>query len=445
MSRAVALVSAVDPFPMDAGKKVVLAGILEYLVERVGRENVHYVMVGGHAAQRFPVQLHCVAKPRALAAIASTLARAGTGRASLQESLLYTREVRREIHHTLECLAPAVEIYDTVRMAQHAPEQSTAAQICYLDDLFSERYASMLSAAQRFPDVDLRPLGNFADHVPLALQPLAENATGQRGLLRLERQLIRRSEDRTARRFDTTLLINDHEADRLRYRCEEVADRIRAIPPLLPSRRSPVRREYHGAPEYVFLGQLSLPHNDDGLRNFLRRVWPTVLDARPDATLRVVGRQPLPAVRDLVARHSASVTLEGFVPDLSGLFSQAAALINPLRFGSGVKLKVIEALGAGVPVVSTTVGADGVAGGAAEGVLVSDDEAEMAELLVAVTGPSRNRFLSAAAAEHFDHRYSRQAVFDCYDAAFGLYADHRAALPIGHVPRCGPKHVSLTP
>ena len=419
MSNVVALVSAVDPFPMDAGKKVVLAGILDYLVERVGRANVHYLRVGGGDTRNFPVEVHFIPKAHPLAAVGSVLVRSGTRRASIQEALLCTGEIRKTIHRTLEGLKPNVEIYDTVRMAQHAPEHCSADQICYLDDLFSERYASMLMATERYSDIKIQPLGNFAAHVPHLLQPLAEHPGSQRRLLRLEQQLVRQSEDRTAHRFDATLLISEREAGRLRHRSGAGRGRVHAIPPLLP-RRSPTRRDFRGAPQFVFLGQLSLPHNDDGLRSFLSRVWPLVLSARPDAQLRVVGRHPLPALTDLVGRYSGSVTLEGFVADLSELFSRSAALINPLRFGSGVKIKIIEALCAGVPVVSTTIGADGVASGPEAGVLVSDDDAEMVELLMATMSTRCNAQLSAAAREHFAVRYSRQAVFGCYDAAFAL-------------------------
>jgi glycosyltransferase involved in cell wall biosynthesis len=420
MSSSVALVSAVNPHPMDAGKKVMLAGILDYLIERVGRANVHYLMVGGDAPRRFPVALHSIPKPRPLSAIGNVLTRTGTRRASLQEALLCTGEVRKAIYRTLEGLMPTTEIYDTVRMAQHAPKLSSTNQICYLDDLFSERYGSMLLASERYPDVKIRPLGNFAAHVPHVLQPLAEHPASQRRLLRLEQQLVRESEDRAAHRFDATLLISEQEADRLRRRCGGVTvERVHAIPPLLPQ-RLPARRDYRGAANFIFLGQLSLPHNDDGLRSFLSKVWPLVLAARPDAQLRVVGRYPLPALTDLIAKYSESVTLEGFVPDLGELFSESAALINPLRFGSGVKIKIIEALCAGVPVISTIAGADGVASGPEEGVLVSDDDTEVVELLTRTTNTRCNMHLSAAAREHFTVRYSRQAVFSCYDDAFGF-------------------------
>jgi glycosyltransferase involved in cell wall biosynthesis len=96
----------------------------------------------------------------------------------------------------------------------------------------------------------------------------------------------------------------------------------------------------------------------------------------------------------------------------------AAALINPLRFGSGIKLKVIEALGCSLPVVSTPVGAEGIASGPGSGVLVGRTPAEIADLLCTLTDPVRNAEVSAEARKHFYATYSRQAVFDAYDGAF---------------------------
>lgn len=418
MSNSVALISAVDPYPTDAGKKVVLAGFVDYLIDRLGPDNVHYLMVGGNRGGEFPVTLHPLPKPRALSAFRSVATRTLTGRASLQESFLHSAAVRSAIDRTLEQVTPGLEIYDTVRMAQYAAEERSHQQICYLDDLFSERYRGMLAAADRYPDVDIEPLGNFAAHVPRALRPLAGNRRSQRLLLELEQSLVRRSEDRAAHRFRTNLLVNEHESAVLRQRAGVDASKVRMVPPLIG--HSTPGRNYHGAPEFLFLGQLSLPHNDDGLRSFLGNVWPLVLAARPDARLRIVGRHPRPALTELVARYAGSVTLEGFVPDLTEILGRSAAMLNPLRFGSGVKLKIIEALGAGIPVISTTIGADGVASGPDEGLLVADDDAELAELLSSVTDTARNSQLSSAATEHFARRYCRDVVFAGYDSAFGL-------------------------
>lgn len=418
MPKSAAVVSAVDPYPTDAGKKVVLAGFNAYLTDRLGPVDVHYLMVGGHQRADFPARLHPLPAPHPVRAVGNVLTRTLTGRASLQESLLRSADVAAAIQRTLERIGPDLEIYDTVRMAQYAGEGHGGRQVCYLDDLFSERYRSMVQAADRYPGVDIQPLGNFAAHVPRPLRPLAGNPRSQRALLQFERRLVHRSECRTVERFASTLLVNETEAQLLRNRTGAGAAAVRSIPPLIS--QPPVRRAYTGAPVFAFLGLLSLPHNDDGLRAFLGDVWPRVLAAQPDARLRVIGKDVRPGLAEAVARHGDSVTLEGFVPDLGDILSGVAAMVNPLRFGSGVKLKIIESLGRGVPIVSTTVGSDGVASGADQGVLVSDDHAEIAELLLGTTNVARNEQLSDAAREHFAARYSRGAVFRCYDEAFGL-------------------------
>lgn len=417
---SVTLVSAVDPYPTDAGKKVVLAGFLEYFRERFGPHNVHYLLVGGHAQPAFPVTLHPLPGPSRRAALTAVATRLPAGRSTLQESLLYSAEVARRVAATTARISPDFEIYDTIRMAQYADEARADRQLCYLDDLFSERYAAMLEAGNRYPDVMIRPLGNFAEHVPGPLRPLADSKLPQRMLLRMEGLLARRSEDRAALRFRRNLLVNDGEAARLRSR---VADRgtadVMAVPPLV--KPPPYReRQYGGAAEFVFVGLLSLPHNEDGVRAFLTDVWPSVLNRMPKARLRIIGRDCGPALAEMAGRHAESVTLEGYVDDLTEVLASAAGLINYLRFGSGIKLKVIEALGRGLPVVSTSVGADGFATGPEHGVLVADQAETFAEALCDLTDPARNRAVSEGARGQFDATYARDAVFACYERAFAI-------------------------
>ncbi|EHB55956.1 glycosyl transferase group 1 [Mycolicibacterium rhodesiae JS60] len=414
---SVALISAVDPYPTNAGKMVVLAGFIEYFAARHGADNVHYIKVGAPPVEQFPVRVHVVPGPSRAEVLANVMTKVVTGRASLQEAFLGSARTAAAITSILEEIRPTLQVYDTVRMAQYAPDRIATDQICYLDDLFSQRYDRMLEAAALYPDVDISPLGNFAEHIPRRLQQWATNRIGQSVLLRAERSLVRRSEDRVARRFRRSLLINAGEAAVLRERTGLPVERISDVPPLL-SAPATVERRYDGRPEFVFLGLLSLPHNDDGLRWFLRDIWPTVLQRRPDAHLRVIGREARPEVLTLAKRMGSTVSVDGYVPDLSGALSQAAALVNPLRFGSGIKLKVIEALAAAVPVVSTPVGAEGVASGAGTGIVVAREPAAIADGLLMLTDPARNAEISAAAQAHFLDAFSREAVFRAYDATF---------------------------
>lgn len=416
---SVALISAVDPYPTDAGKKVVLAGFLDYFAERYGPQNVHFIRVGAAPQHEFGVTVHVVPGPTRAAVLGNLVSKVSTGRASLQEAFLGSRVTGAAIGRVIAEIRPRLQVYDTVRMAQYAPDAVAADQICYLDDLFSERYDRMLEAAETYPDVDISPLGNFAEHIPRRLRPIATNRLGQSLLLRAERALVRRSEDRTARRFRRSLLINAEEAAVLAKRTGLPPSRIGCVPPLLTPPVAAARR-YDGAPEFLFLGDLSLAHNDDGLQWFLRTTWPQVQEQVPGAHLRVIGRNPRRELLDLAAELGASISVEGYVPDLGDALGRAAALINPLRFGSGIKLKVIEGLGSAVPVVSTPIGAEGIASGAGTGVLVGSEPTEITQLLCALTDPVRNSEVSSAARAHFLQTYSRQAVFEAYDVAFAV-------------------------
>lgn len=413
----VALVSAVDPYPTDAGKKVVLAGFVDYFAERYGADNVHYLKVGAAPQGNFPVPVHVVPGPRRVEVLRTLATKVPTGQASLQEAALGSPTTAREISRLLAEIKPDLHVYDTVRMAQYAPADVAARQLCYLDDLFSVRYTRMLEAAQLYPDVDSNPMGNFGEHIPKRLHALTDHRKSRNGLLRLERALVRRSEDRVARAFGRCLLVNDEEAGVLTRRTGVAPGRVVSVRPLIAPPNA-LGRGNAGAPEFVFLGLLSLPHNDDGLRWFLRDVWPVVCARLPGAHLRVIGRHAGQEALALAENLSESVTVEGYVPDLGEALRDAAALVNPLRFGSGIKLKVIEALGRALPVVSTTIGAEGIATGPGSGILVGDHPDEIADLLAGLTDPVRNAEISADAQRHFESTYARPAVFAAYDAAF---------------------------
>lgn len=108
----------------------------------------------------------------------------------------------------------------------------------------------------------------------------------------------------------------------------------------------------------LFFGTLSYGPNRDGLLWFCDEIWPRIRQVRPQAKLDVVGLDPPAAVRELETRPGVRVT--GFVPDIRSKLWSATATVVPLRLGGGTRLKILEALAAGCPVVSTTIGAEGL-------------------------------------------------------------------------------------
>lgn len=118
--------------------------------------------------------------------------------------------------------------------------------------------------------------------------------------------------------------------------------------------------------------------NGDALEWFASEVLPLVLRELPWARLRVTGTLPFPLGR-LEGLH---VRAEGFVPDLASFYRAIRVAVAPLRFGAGVKVKTVEALQYGVPIVATTVGAEGLEPLHGDVVVVRDDPAAFAAAVV---------------------------------------------------------------
>lgn len=107
----------------------------------------------------------------------------------------------------------------------------------------------------------------------------------------------------------------------------------------------------------LFWGHMARVENIDAVHYFVKEIMPHVLAARPSARLVVAGIDPPYSVRAL---ECPSITVTGFVSDPSSLFRMAAVGVVPLRLGAGIKIKTLELVNCGVPVVATTVGAEGV-------------------------------------------------------------------------------------
>lgn len=110
--------------------------------------------------------------------------------------------------------------------------------------------------------------------------------------------------------------------------------------------------------DIVFLGSFAHLPNGDGVRWFLTEVLPLVREALPSAPVMIVGRS---APQDLIDLAPEGVDFRGWVPELDDVYAHARVAIAPLRYGAGIKGKVGEAMSFGVPVVGTSVAAEGMA------------------------------------------------------------------------------------
>lgn len=420
---SVAVVSAVAPYPPDSGKAMVIAGFLRHLRSRLPAEDIHYLHVGAplrRTAEFEGVQVHEMGRPSRTDQLVGLVRGVLLRRQSLQEAFLGSPRVAATVQQTLVDLDPDLEIIDTVRMEQHvAGRRFRGRRVLYLDDLFSVRYTRMLEVLRdKRIDTDFDPLGQFSHNVPSRLHWLTRAPLTREALLRFERGRVARSERRAARANPTSVLLNAEEARHLRA---ETGAAVVAVPPSIPGldETSHQPDRWDGRPEFAFVGLLSLAHNHDGLGWFLREGMDELLALQPDARLHVIGRDADESLLADAARHGDRVVAHGFVPDLDEALSRMCALVNPLRFGSGIKIKTLDGLARGLPVVSTPVAAEGIATQSRPGLTVVPDAVEAARALAALVDPAVRSREAQGAHALYAERYADPVVAAAYDEVFG--------------------------
>ncbi|MBT0767447.1 glycosyltransferase [Kineosporia sp. J2-2] len=447
-------ITATEPEPRKYGKPVVIGGILDHLCERLGPENVHLILIGRADIQRpdVPYQRHVLGKPGTVEQATSVLANvvlpprfrpAGFGqnagehsggryRHPLQEAVLHSAALGTRIFAKVNELEADLEIWDTVRMGQYVLERGETARdrsalwptaataghqvkrrILYADDLFSERYDAMLKEEGGSGN----PGGEFAKLLPGPAKKLLANPKVHRPLLRLERDLVAASETRQPEYFDGTYLISPEETARLQAKVPGAS--IGTLPPLLREPNSSRVRHYTGAPEFTFIGGFDYAPNRDGLDWFLQNCLGPVRQVLPNVAVNVVGPGTDAGLPSGEAWGGA-VRFLGWVDDLDTVLNGSAALLSPLRTGSGVKIKVLEALARALPVVGTRAGVQGIEGAESSGLLIGETPEELASAMLRATDPIRNQQLSAAARTAWDTRFSPPVVRRRYDEIFGL-------------------------
>ena len=177
--------------------------------------------------------------------------------------------------------------------------------------------------------------------------------------------------------------------DQIYYPSQIEVDEILARNPGLPVKAIPLYAfdqfedeppEFSSREGLIFVGGFNHPPNSDGLVWFVNEVFPAVLESLPDLQLHIVGSNMPDKIRRLESRN---IMVEGFLSDeaLGDLYRRIRMSVVPLRFGAGIKGKVLDAMQKGIPVITTSIGAEGIPH-AGTTLLVEDASADFANCIV---------------------------------------------------------------
>lgn len=161
--------------------------------------------------------------------------------------------------------------------------------------------------------------------------------------------------------------------------------------------------------DILFVGSLQYFPNVDGVQYLIRDIMPEILKCCPDATLRVIGRQPDDRIKPL--HNPPSIEIIGEVEDLEPYYRTSNLCIVPLRSGGGTRLKILEAMAYGRPVVSTTIGAEGTDVKDGLNILIADTPTEIAKAVCRLLeDPDLAKKLAAEGRKLVENRYSWKSI-----------------------------------
>jgi glycosyltransferase involved in cell wall biosynthesis len=404
----VLFLTQVLPYPLDAGPKVRAYHVLQQLASS------HNVTLATFVRANDP--------PDAVHHLEGLVSR------------LVTCPIRRSRSQTIVALARSFVIGEPVLIARDRVAAMFARlrslvmvnqfDVIHADQLWMAPYA--LAAARATPTGRTRPRLVLDQHnavhlIPRRLKDGARNPLARAGWQREAAQMAR-YERQTCRAFDRVVTVTAEDARALAGLYPPGRAPAFSVIPICvdPALTQPQPRP-NGSCRVLFMGGMHWPPNADGVRWFADEVLPAILAGQPQARLLAVGRQPPEELRGGPAR--AFIDAPGYVHDSRPYWARSQVFVVPLRAGGGMRVKILDAWARGVPVVSTTIGAEGLQYRPGDDILIADTPADFAAAVLAVlTDRALAKRLAAAGRAAVEQHYDWRRVYPAWDL---IYADRK--------------------
>jgi sugar transferase (PEP-CTERM/EpsH1 system associated) len=381
------LLTQVVPYPPDSGPKIKTYNVLRYLAEQHELHLVSFVRAEAEQAAAQELRRYC----RGVTTVPL--------RRSRERDLMY-------LGKSILTGRPFLVERDDHRAMRRAIDQLIKGTP------FDAVHADQLSMGQFAVDLPL-PLRVLDEHN--AVWEIVRRATAQepwgvrRVLAEMEWRKLRTYEGDLGRQFDHVTVVSEADRQAL-VAAAQVPLRTTTIPIAVDTHETRYVPRTPHARDISSVATMFYPPNVDGILWFSSTVFPLVREAMPDRRFYIVGSRPPRNVR-VLAEEQPGIVVTGYVADLEPILARTGVLVVPVRSGSGMRVKILEAFARGIPVVSTTVGVEGIAARAGHHLLVADDPAPFAEAVVRLLRePGFANELAAHARELVEREYDWRAA-----------------------------------
>lgn len=356
----IALLTQVVPFPPDSGPKIKTYSVLQYLAQR---HEIHLVSFVRTPEER--------ASAEALSGLCRSVTTVPLRRSRLKDLGYLLRSMVRGRPFLIE--------------RDDVPAMRAAVQRVIREQQIEAVHADQLSMAQYAVNapVSLRVLDEHNAVWTIVRRAAQRERLGvQRLLAGIEWRKLKTYERDVCRRFDRVTVVSYDDQAALVGSAVD-ASRFTIVPIAIDSTALAYLPRSPQARDIVSVATMFYPPNAAGIYWFASDVFPLIRQELPNSRFLIVGSRPPKRITQLASRDSG-IEVTGYVADLGPILRQSGVLIVPVHVGSGMRVKILEAFARGIPVVSTSVGVEGIDARNGQHLLVADTPTDFARAVAQV-------------------------------------------------------------
>jgi glycosyltransferase involved in cell wall biosynthesis len=404
----VLLLTQVLPYPLDAGAKVRAYYVIRHLAQSHAITLVSFVRASDRLAAvehlgQFCREIHTEFMPRSRAWDGWHLVRSAVDNSPFLIARDWVPAMAKTINRQL-----ARTRFDAV----HADQLWMAPYALLADKRPRDRGRLQLVLDQH----------NAVYKVPTRMAE-TEPSLVKRVLMKLEARKLARYEAEICQRFDRVVWVTceDHQALQDYGSGHGLKIRNSAVIPICGDPKgTPMVTHKESARRVTFVGGLHYPPNAQGVQWLVERVFPQILAQVPDAVLTVIGKHPSRGIAYLASSIPArNLEVAGYVANLTPYLEETCAFVVPLMAGGGMRVKIVDAWTWGLPVVSTSVGAEGIETRPGENILIADTPEAFSQAVVRLLrDPSLARQVGIEGRRGAEARYDWHTAYRAWDTIY---------------------------
>ncbi len=400
------------PFPLVGGPKIRAYYMLRYLAKRHRVTLISFVRPSDNPADIGYLKQYCEE------VVTVPIQRSISQNVSAMVSSLWSGEpavIRRDwqkgMVKQLECLVQEKQFdvihADQTSMAQYGLYAFSCSKPNNKPRLLLDEHNALFQFVERQAKYE-RPISAF--------------------IWRREGRCLARYEADLCRKFDHILTVTGQDKNTLLNlflgsEIDLISSKISSIPICVEPDGAPPTNLQTKQNQILHLGTMFWPPNRDGVLWFANSVLPLIMAQIPDVNFVVAGMDPPPSVQSLSSLESpifGHVEVKGFVADPESLIDKSKVFVVPVHAAGGMRVKILKAWQWGIPIVSTTIGAEGIATEHGQNILLADDPIEFSEAVVGVMTDDRlaSRLINngwASVVAKYDWRKVYTQLDDIYD------------------------------